>query len=468
MTATFRHVPFVTPPVTTHGRITVFAPTVVPVYDMAANDAASPGVPTDDELFRSCLNTPDQSGDEAAPLWPRQRIAAAAKAQATATAATQVDAPNPPNPAPAYSGASSSNITFGSDYQPWHNGPGMSTLLLDGLGPAELPSGLSAPQVHFPVGVVNHAHSEEWRRSSGHNFGPQHHNLSAREERDAMLALGIDWDLHEPPAAPKRLIEDRHGDPVGRVTTVQTFHTDTQTRDGVPGLIVDPGSIGNLAGSRWSDETDAYNKANGGTAAVMEPRPVDLRVMGVGHGSQACSNNVRLPVDLTSQDGSTMQGTYDAPVVNGSQIPGLLGLHSMEASRGILDMREGHQRLILCGPDSKPLVPGEPFDLGTGSRILPLKKAPSGHLILPISRGRPVERSLMTAEVSGSAQLPTPLLREDTPDSMPDLEPIPGLTPDVSAPPMKVTAPLNIEQMQRNLPFPFPPPGLPGRWIDDP
>ena len=66
------------------------------------------------------------------------------------------------------------------------------------------------------------------------------------------------------------------------------------------------------------------------------------------------------------------------PIVEGtgSELPGLLGLRSLESARAILDM--GAQRLIF--PGQGPLT----MELPPGTVEVPLQKAPSGHLVMVI------------------------------------------------------------------------------------
>ena len=78
---------------------------------------------------------------------------------------------------------------------------------------------------------------------------------------------------------------------------------------------------------------------------------------------------------LKSVDGTLNEGTLEAPIVPNSELPGLLGLHSMRNARALLDMST--LRMHLCGPGDIR------YDLPPGSTSYQLEIAPSGHLVLP-------------------------------------------------------------------------------------
>ena len=77
-------------------------------------------------------------------------------------------------------------------------------------------------------------------------------------------------------------------------------------------------------------------------------------------------------------DGTTQHHLLTSPIVEGTgaELPGLLGLRSLEATRAILDT--GGQRLIFPGPGQLDI------QLPPGSIEVPLHKAPSGHLVMVI------------------------------------------------------------------------------------
>ena len=155
---------------------------------------------------------------------------------------------------------------------------------------------------------------------------------------------------------------------------VVSYHTDTRLRDGRPAILIDPGSVGNLGGDRWArDCSRAAVRAGRRPVEIRRSRP--LSVTGVGHGSQSCTHNCRIPVMLRTVQGTSNEGTFEAPIVPNSELPGLLGLHSMRNARALLDMST--LQLHLCGPGNVQ------YNLPPGSDTYQLEIAPSGHLVLP-------------------------------------------------------------------------------------
>ena len=170
---------------------------------------------------------------------------------------------------------------------------------------------------------------------------------------------------------------DLQGKEIGSDAGMQlSFHTETRLADGRIGLLVDPGSVGNLAGDEWMQGL-AKEAFSSGRKPSETRRPRPLQVSGVGAGAQECTHNCVIPTACVGADGKADEGTFTAPTVKGSQLPGLLGLHSLEQCRAILDMHKG--KLHFCGPGDYDLEQHLP----PGTKTYDLAKAPSGHLLLP-------------------------------------------------------------------------------------
>ena len=103
-----------------------------------------------------------------------------------------------------------------------------------------------------------------------------------------------------------------------------------------------------------------------------------LNVQGVGNGSQACKFKLACPIAIPHTDGKSHLHRITTPIVEGSgaELPGLLGLRSLETDRAILDTDE--RVLHFPGPGDVEI------NLPPGSVSIPLEKAPSGHLVIPI------------------------------------------------------------------------------------
>ena len=99
-----------------------------------------------------------------------------------------------------------------------------------------------------------------------------------------------------------------------------------------------------------------------------------INVQGVGKHSQAVTDKVGMPGRL--EDGTDI--VFDSPVVPNSDIPALLGMRTLQRLHGIVDCRKGQQKLYLGSDvEIKP---------GPKTKVLQLREATSGHLLLPVSR----------------------------------------------------------------------------------
>eukprot|EP00971_Amphidinium_carterae_P279635 5551174-Amphidinium_carterae.1 len=82
--------------------------------------------------------------------------------------------------------------------------------------------------------------------------------------------------------------------------------------DNVIGLLVDPGSWGNLSGDRWVSEAGRRAEPTGG-ALRWEERTATLRVGGVGKTTDEVEYNVTIPVTLKDSSGAIEEGAFKTP-----------------------------------------------------------------------------------------------------------------------------------------------------------
>jgi len=156
----------------------------------------------------------------------------------------------------------------------------------------------------------------------------------------------------------------------------------TRLADGRPVLIVDPGSVGNLAGDKWAKEVAVYaHKA--GLHPTFQTRDTPLRVSGVGKESEVCLHDVALPVTFRNNvDGKPHTGNIDIPIIHNSTLPGLLGMTALKRNRAILDLNDN--KIYFLGP--------APYDLWEalppGTDCFQGDISPSGHLVIPCSDHR--------------------------------------------------------------------------------
>ena len=108
-----------------------------------------------------------------------------------------------------------------------------------------------------------------------------------------------------------------------------------------------------------------------GYGTELSPLEKRMQVDGVGENPSTCLNSASVPIAL---EGGTV-GHYKASVIQGSEVPALLGLESLERRRSIIDTVHG--RLIELGPGAYELK------LPPGSTMRQLHKSSTGHLMLP-------------------------------------------------------------------------------------
>jgi len=158
---------------------------------------------------------------------------------------------------------------------------------------------------------------------------------------------------------------------------ILVYHAATKLPDGRLSFIVDPGAWTNLIGGNLARALTRRVLASG-YKPQQHKMNNPLMIQGVGNGHQECSWELDTPIAVGYADGTAHQHRFSSPIVegNGAELPGLLGLRSIEGNRGIMDT--GNKKLIFPGKGDVEYV------LPPGSIVLPLEKAPSGHLVLPV------------------------------------------------------------------------------------
>ena len=155
------------------------------------------------------------------------------------------------------------------------------------------------------------------------------------------------------------------------------YHSQTRLPGGQLSMIVDPGAWTNLIGADLAAQL-ARRATEAGHSPRQVPMDQPLNIQGVGNGTQQCTHQLVTPIAVHDSEGRATLHSLTAPVVQGGgrQLPGLLGLRSLESLGAVLDM--GRQQLIMPGGGDRP------HEWPSGTTIIPLQKAPSGHLVLVI------------------------------------------------------------------------------------
>ena len=179
----------------------------------------------------------------------------------------------------------------------------------------------------------------------------------------------------QPPGSPSPIL---YTETYGDNDQGSAYHIQTQLPDGRPAILVDPGSVGNLCGSRWAEKV-ALTAKRAGLKPKFQRRETPLTVSGVGNGSQSCRYDCALPVSLrlADQPDKASTGTLTIPSISNSDLPGLLGLQSLRKNRAVLDFNT--LCLYFCGPGDSEMEKSLP----PGTDKFQLELAPSGHLVLP-------------------------------------------------------------------------------------
>ena len=187
------------------------------------------------------------------------------------------------------------------------------------------------------------------------------------------------------------------------------YHTETRLKDGRSSLLLDIGSVGNLAGDEWV-QNQARIAVHNKRKPEQYKRERPLNVSGVGNGSQSCTFNCKLPIAIQNKDGKFTKGTFDTPTVPKSMLPALLGLDSTRRCRGIIDTNT--LVLYLCGPGD--------YDLSTslppGTESIQCEIAPSGHMVIPCSDFEALDKSQRYGGLTLEHEVALPAVISDSGD----------------------------------------------------
>ena len=86
---------------------------------------------------------------------------------------------------------------------------------------------------------------------------------------------------------------------------------------------------------------------------------------------------------MPKNDGTAVLFELETPPIvsgNGKHLPIILGLKSMSARDGVLEMKDGGECLTFPGPG------GYKIEWSPGTKRLPMVPAPSGHLVIPCGK----------------------------------------------------------------------------------
>jgi len=193
------------------------------------------------------------------------------------------------------------------------------------------------------------------------------------EDGSASMPLEVAREDHIAENVPSFAWWNHAEEPVANV-----FHSQVRLTAG-EALLIDTGAVKNLTGEVTIRRMQALAQQAGQGTDFQDMRSI-LNVDGVGAGSSSCSKVVTVPIVLS--DGRL--ASYKAPMIDGSEVPPLLGLESMKQHRVLLDLV--HNKFIMVGQG------GFDLKLSPGSTVLQMQKAKTGHLMLPASEWSRIDR----------------------------------------------------------------------------
>ena len=146
-------------------------------------------------------------------------------------------------------------------------------------------------------------------------------------------------------------------------------------------MLVDPGSKINVAGRNTVNRMAATASQAGYNTQYVQRQNL-LNVNGVGKGSAPCKEKAIIPVAVIYDDTGAHTDEYHTNIADGcgENLPAILGLSSMEKKDAVLILREGKQFIAFPGPG------GYKIEWSPGTKLLPITKAPSGHLVIPCDK----------------------------------------------------------------------------------
>ena len=198
---------------------------------------------------------------------------------------------------------------------------------------------------------------------------------------------------------PRSSTGDRQVEGAASSSSTPAYHVETQLPDGRQALLLDIGSVGNLAGDQWV-QRQAAKAIAAGKRPQQRKRDRPLTVRGVGQGGERCTHNCCLPVVMLASNGQPTMGTFDTPTVPNSELPALLGLSAARESKMIIDT--ARNKVYMVGPGDYDLERALP----PGTTTFDCVTAPSGHMMLPCAEFRALAAASNTLDLQQQALLP--------------------------------------------------------------
>lgn len=160
----------------------------------------------------------------------------------------------------------------------------------------------------------------------------------------------------------------------------QEVHLKATSQTKIPGrnsFLVDLGSMVSVIGKDTEQEMKATSDKYGYETQYIK-RSSRLNINGVGAGSAPCDFEVIAPIAVHFAEQEATKESFRANVATGSgaSLPAILGSNSMCEKDSVIVLRKGKEMLVFPGPG------GYKIEWSPGTKMLPMKNAPSGHLVV--------------------------------------------------------------------------------------
>ena len=150
-------------------------------------------------------------------------------------------------------------------------------------------------------------------------------------------------------------------------------------------ILPDTGAHDNLCGDAWAMRFAGYAKAAGERSGDPSRYPCNQHeltdtktVQGVGKGSQTATWSVDMTMATNDVDGVRYLHRYEAPCLDNSNVPGLMGIKHLKREDALIRCSTGEMWFLGAG--------GVELQCSPGTKHFQMKEARGGHLGLASDR----------------------------------------------------------------------------------
>jgi hypothetical protein len=168
---------------------------------------------------------------------------------------------------------------------------------------------------------------------------------------------------------------------IGERATLQTKIEKSAQRTKLNGglsILVDLGSPLNFIGANTANEF-ARKAAEQDLKVESIQKVQPLTVCGIGSGASTSKHEAKFPIAVLNLDSNVVHDKFQANITEGcgNDLPAILGSVEMQRRDAVILLRHGKETIVFPGSE------GYKIQWSEGTSCLPLKHAPSGHLVIP-------------------------------------------------------------------------------------